>query len=485
MRLEIVGQSGKELTLKKTVTSPPSSPPFANAGIFGCYRTLDAQFAGVPQRRRRIFFVGHLADWRPACAILLNSESLRGDNPARREKGERIAPTVEARANAGGAGRGTDFLTGGGLAADEVAKSIPARSQMAHREDADNLVAGAVSTKWSKGTGGPAGDECYNLVAAAVTTDARINAIPHVVDVAPTLRAGGNQTGGHRPPGTDVDTADSLIVTGTLGRRSADHPNGLNSEADFLVAAPIQDASHTRANVKGTGTGVGCQGDPMFTLQGQTTHGVIAFDTTQITHPANRSKPDDRSPQLTRGGHPPTIAFDCKAGGKTSFAIGEEVAGTLRGEGHGGGHAAIAFQTRVARNGRGGASDVVPALNGSDAGETSDMRPCVVVPAPMVSKPSHFTRDKDAGPGDLMPPLCADADKGDQDPVLMQGAAVRRLTPIECERLMGLPDNYTLIKFRGKDAADGPRYRCLGNSVVVPELKWILGRIELVDALKK
>jgi DNA (cytosine-5)-methyltransferase 1 len=59
---------------------------------------------------------------------------------------------------------------------------------------------------------------------------------------------------------------------------------------------------------------------------------------------------------------------------------------------------------------------------------------------------------------------------------------VRRLTPRECERLQGFPDNYTAIMFKGKPAADGPRYRALGNSMAVPVMKWLGERINMVDA---
>ncbi|ECG8628944.1 Dam family site-specific DNA-(adenine-N6)-methyltransferase [Salmonella enterica subsp. diarizonae] len=60
------------------------------------------------------------------------------------------------------------------------------------------------------------------------------------------------------------------------------------------------------------------------------------------------------------------------------------------------------------------------------------------------------------------------------------GMQVRRLTPVECERLQGFPDNHTLISWRGKDAADcpdGPRYRAIGNSMAVPVMRWIGERI--------
>lgn len=65
-------------------------------------------------------------------------------------------------------------------------------------------------------------------------------------------------------------------------------------------------------------------------------------------------------------------------------------------------------------------------------------------------------------------------------PAVMHGVAVRRLTPIECERLQGFPDNHTLISWRGKDAAecpDGPRYKAIGNSMAVPVMRWIGERI--------
>ena len=68
---------------------------------------------------------------------------------------------------------------------------------------------------------------------------------------------------------------------------------------------------------------------------------------------------------------------------------------------------------------------------------------------------------------------------------VMQQMAVRRLTPRECERLQGFPDDYTLIKYRGRLAADAPRYRALGNSMAVPVMRWIGERIAAVDALMK
>jgi DNA (cytosine-5)-methyltransferase 1 len=69
----------------------------------------------------------------------------------------------------------------------------------------------------------------------------------------------------------------------------------------------------------------------------------------------------------------------------------------------------------------------------------------------------------------------------------MQNMAVRRLTPIECERLQGFPDNYTQIAWRNKqpeNCPDSHRYKALGNSMAVPVMRWIGQRIDTVNKLK-
>jgi DNA (cytosine-5)-methyltransferase 1 len=68
-------------------------------------------------------------------------------------------------------------------------------------------------------------------------------------------------------------------------------------------------------------------------------------------------------------------------------------------------------------------------------------------------------------------------------PKVMQSMAVRRLTPVECERLQGFPDNYTNIPWRkSAESPDGPRYKALGNSMAVPVMAWIGRRIQEVEA---
>jgi DNA (cytosine-5)-methyltransferase 1 len=66
-------------------------------------------------------------------------------------------------------------------------------------------------------------------------------------------------------------------------------------------------------------------------------------------------------------------------------------------------------------------------------------------------------------------------------PATLQSMAVRRLTPVECERLQGFPDNYSQIPWKGKSASecpDGPRYKACGNSMAVPVMRWIGERIQ-------
>jgi DNA (cytosine-5)-methyltransferase 1 len=71
-------------------------------------------------------------------------------------------------------------------------------------------------------------------------------------------------------------------------------------------------------------------------------------------------------------------------------------------------------------------------------------------------------------------------------PAVLQPMQVRRLTPRECERLQGMPDDWTKIPWRKKDAEDcpdGPRYKAIGNSMAVPVMRWIGERIAMVEEI--
>lgn len=136
---------------------------------------------------------------------------------------------------------------------------------------------------------------------------------------------------------------------------------------------------------------------------------LIPFDSTQITHPDNRSNPRPGDPCHTLPAHgaPPAVAFNHQGGG-TQTTLGFDQS-----------------------------SGVTAAL--------------IVGQVPAVIE-----------------------------------SGVRRLTPRECERLQGFPDDYTLIPLgrrKPKPAADGPRYKALGNSMAVPVMAWIGRRIAAVDAI--
>ncbi len=90
--------------------------------------------------------------------------------------------------------------------------------------------------------------------------------------------------------------------------------------------------------------------------------------------------------------------------------------------------------------------------------------------------------------------LCARDYKGVENQYVNEGKviaspvtmAIRRLTPKECERLQGFPDDWTKIPYRNKPAdqcPDGPRYKACGNSMAVPVMRWIGQRIQLIDTI--
>lgn len=72
----------------------------------------------------------------------------------------------------------------------------------------------------------------------------------------------------------------------------------------------------------------------------------------------------------------------------------------------------------------------------------------------------------------------------DRETYVVEGNAPRHMTPLEIERCFGFPDDYTLVPHRNKPAADGPRYKALGNSMAVPVMRWIGERIAMVEAIQ-
>lgn len=119
-------------------------------GYGWAYRSLDAQYFGLAQRRERVFVVGHLGDWRRAAAVLFEPESMRGDSPPRRETGEGVAPTIASRPTGGG-GLGTDFDCDGGLISHAL--SAARNAACANAADLETYISVAMALNAKGGTG--------------------------------------------------------------------------------------------------------------------------------------------------------------------------------------------------------------------------------------------------------------------------------------------------------------------------------------------
>jgi DNA (cytosine-5)-methyltransferase 1 len=319
------------------VEAPPGG--FNSAGIvpgieraYGiAWRVLDAQYVrvdglerAVPQRRRRVFVVGYLGDWRRAAAVLFEREGLQGNPAPRRQAGQRISPPLEARAAAGGGAWGTDFLADGGLAV------VPS-------------VANALTARMGKGVNTTM-NEGQTMIAQAIAFSCKDCGMDVYEDVAPPLRA-------------------------------MHHVDGnANAGGQIAVAALMPAVA-----------------DPVMTREGM-----------NYSHAGNFAGLHNVVP-------------------------------------------ALAFQPRYARNGR-GAPDTVAASLTAQPGSTG---------------------------------------KGDSAQCVAIEMGVRRLTPRECERLQGFPDDFTLVPYRGALAKDGPRYRVLGNAMPVGPVRWIGQRIDMVEKLRR
>ena len=293
----------------------------AICGYGFAYRVLDAQYFGVAQRRKRVFVVGYLGDWRPAAAVLFERESLRGNPAPSRQKGERIAPCVT---------NGAPFSRTGNERVEAEAMVVA---------DCGVELSGPLSARDYK----DAGTDGMNKISAKM--------IP--------------------------------VIHETVGALCADTHPGAYSGQDAYTGRLIPQP-------------------------------VAVYE----NHPS-----DSRVTELG------------------------DISSTVRARwGTGGGNLPMVSQPTYAIQGAGATSQ---SSQGSGWNEEV-----------------QFTLNTLDVHG------------------VAQSVAVRRLTPIECERLQGFPDNYTDIKPKGKATPDGPRYKALGNSMAVPVMAWIGKRIQEVENIK-
>ncbi|TAN59113.1 MAG: DNA cytosine methyltransferase, partial [Magnetospirillum sp.] len=253
--------------------------------------------------------------------------------------------------------------------------------------------------------------------------------------IAHTLRAKANLA--HRP---DIDT----LVTHSLRGEGFDASEDGTGRGTPLVpvAIPIQEAG-ARTGISTTdvraGIGVGSDGDPMFTLQAGKQH-AVAFNLRGRDGGAQAEIDADNLASLRAASGGSSRSYVAFAQNQRDDVRPLTVAGALAAE------PGTKQQTYVAFD-----------CKASTPGATEAI-------APTLRAMNAVGRDNAGG-----------------QLAVQHGMAVRRLTPVECERLQGFPDQYTRIPWRRKaaeDCPDGPRYRALGNSMAVPVMRWIGRRIQ-------
>ena len=347
----------------------------ADGGYCAAWRVLDAQHFGVPQRRRRVYLVacrGAGADVGAVASVLFERNRSEWHPPARRTQGQGVAGTVGGGSGNRGWAPDTDRMT-----------FVPD-------------VVGAVSSKWAKGTGGPSGDEAYNLLAGS-------------------WRDGGDMS--------------ATLDASTLSHRQTMPERG-------RLAAVVQ-------------------ADPM------------PFDLAQITSVANRSTVEPGAPASTIAKasamhvvHAVRLAQTSANGHGVACNVTHTLDATQ-------GQAIVAFTSKDAG---GDAGEVAPTLRGGnhvDGNENGGVSPAVAFVA---------WDNRNSVPSDTTDPV-----RGSGRPAVASETVVRRLTPLECERLQGLPDGHTAVPFRGRAmASDGNRYRAIGNGWAVPVVRWLFARLDRV-----
>jgi DNA (cytosine-5)-methyltransferase 1 len=327
------------------------------------WRILDAQYFGVPQRRRRVFIVGYLGDWRRAAAVLLERHSLSGNSPPRREAGAKPTRCLEGGTRGGGGQSGSDGQE----------TLIPCAY-------GDNNTTGPIDVATAcNAHGGPHGRldfESETFIA-------------------------------HTPRADGFDASEDGTGRGTPLVPVPFIVNAAESCAVQSHARP----SETARCLDSTGSFANAQGG------------------TVIMQPYN--------------------IIGCGQQGK-NHAYESDVSGCLQHKGL--------------------------AATGNEAG-TLILQEQPAIAFAWQGGGNQTTLGFDAE-SQTVPTLGVK-----QTPAVTHQAGVRRLTPLECERLQGFPDDFTLVPFRGKPAADGNRYKALGNSIAVPVLRWIGQRIALVEKI--
>jgi DNA (cytosine-5)-methyltransferase 1 len=447
-----------------------------------CWRILDAQFAGVPQRRRRIFLVGYLGDWRPAAAVLLERHSLQGNPPPSREARQDVAGSLSSRATAGG-GLRTDLELGGGLQAVAPLRTRPyadnasQESQLVAYQCQGSNVGEMGTLRAGNGneTGGvPFVTHTLRGEGFDASEDGTGRGVP-LVSHCPNAKGGAGRI--------DGESETFVPVAFTCKQDGGDYGD---------VAPTLKAQAHADSHANGGG-----QVAVVFTgrtIQPETRDEL--YDNAKETGPVKALR------VLREAVEEKTLCEWC-VGIVAAFWPQEVLRSNLHGFG-------LRRKTQPERGlvnvslsrSQAGSSWTVLDLwqAGCDGCPPQGWKPsqqlagelgAYLSQLPYSPSPAEsFMRDMwQAAEGSRLLRQAfatiqeirrSNAVKGES---AHSGFAVRRLVPAETEALQGFPRGYTDVLYRGKPAADGPRYRALGNSMAVPVIRWIAERIERVDAL--
>ena len=400
-------------------------------GYGWAYRVLDAQWFGVAQRRRRVFVVGCLGDQRSAAAVLFERESVRRDTPPRRETGEGSTGNVGGGTTAGGS-----WWDGGQVS--QTLDAVLAKGQA--MPEKSRFPAVLVPKEW------PAkiASTLYATFGSKLGLENQ-----HIDEGAPLFVPAANQ------PIVLMDQGGSVMNTltdGTVGTlRREMHGHGpvvafAQNQLGEVRTGDVANTINTNSNASGRNT-------PM-----------VAFS-------SNMSEPDCQTdgttPTLKLGGHgasnPPAVAVRTANTSANGHGVSTELAHTLdQAQGQ-----AVAM---VNMGGNKGGASV--STNGTSFTLSTNEPHVVAIGTDCYNG---------AITGEIAATIGTHGSSSNSSGLtVMQSMQVRRLTSVECERLQGFPDGYTQVQHRGKPAADGPRYKALGNSMAVPVVRWIGERINMI-----
>jgi len=439
-------------------------------------RILDAQHFGVPQRRRRVFVVACLGDWRAAAEVLSLREGLRGYLETGNKKRKGPAPDAGASVEAGvlprtvgtlcadshpGAYSGQDAYTG---------RLIPA--PVSHWDGGNVHPTLNQSAKGSGGVGS-SNQELFSQGGA------------YLVPGEPTpfrksKRACSTTDNETWVPADASNTLNNFDLGDTRTTHAVVQPIAFNSKQSSTSQSPsFDDKSPTLDVAKAGGTCVCHQmpGSVAWTQNQREEVRLLGDKVGAIALPGTHQTNYIAEPVHTMPG---SVAPTIGASGPPYSRTGNErvEADAL----------AITFQPGNLRRDAG--ADPSTTTTTTLKASAGDQTPHVAYPVVPLDGMNLLSRLGDCGENHSM----QNFDNGDPSFTLRKGGsqhgvltpmAVRRLTPVECERLQGFPDNWSRISWKGKpeeNCVDGPRYKACGNSMAVPVMRWIGERIAAVDA---